>query len=102
MLLPRGWAHASAFRAELLAQLRTQPTAPSYYPGSRARRAAVAARYGAKHAAPVPPGAPRQGVGCDEEDEVLLVECGAVSALGATPSRQPRPPAPATALTPHS
>ena len=34
-------------RAELLAQLRTQPTAPSYYPGSRARRAAVAARYGA-------------------------------------------------------
>ena len=38
----------------------------------------------------------------NREDEVLLVECGAVSAPGATPSRQPRPPAPATALTPHS
>ena len=75
---------------------------PSPNPNPNPNPNQVAARYGAEHAAPVPPGAPRQGVGCDEEDEVLLVECGAVSAPGATPSRQPRPPAPSTALTPHS
>ena len=48
-------------------------------------RAAVAARYGADHAAAVAPGAPRHGAGCDDDDEVLVVECGAVSAPGARP-----------------
>ena len=85
MLLPRGWVHAAAFRALLLAQLRTQPTAPCYYPGSKARRAAVASRYGADHAAAVAPGAPCHGAGCDDDDEVLVVECGAVSSPGARP-----------------
>eukprot|EP00908_Phaeocystis_cordata_P024390 Transcript_685.p1 GENE.Transcript_685~~Transcript_685.p1 ORF type:complete len:396 (-),score=166.86 Transcript_685:185-1351(-) len=74
VLLPRGWAQASAFRAALEKQLRTQPTQPAYYPGSKERRAATAARYGSR-AASVGAGAPRQGAAADD-DETLLVACG--------------------------
>lgn len=65
---------ASAFRAALEKQLRTQPTQPAYYPGSKERRAATAARYGSR-AASVGAGAPRQGAAADD-DETLLVACG--------------------------
>ncbi|KAL9185727.1 hypothetical protein ACHAXT_003504 [Thalassiosira profunda] len=87
VLLPKRWAQKDLFRAKLMEELKRQPTAPCYYPGSVERKTDmiqwcenVDSKCTMVEAPPV-----TEGTVIGDADQVVVVECGTPSEEGYNP-----------------
>lgn len=78
VVLSKNWAQKDAFRTKLLDELKRQPTAPCYYPGSIERKASMVdkcQKAGSK-CTPTEAASVSDETNISEADQVVLVECG--------------------------
>jgi hypothetical protein len=78
IVLSKNWEQKDAFRTKLLDELKRQPTAPCYYPGSIERKASMVdkcQKAGSK-CTPTEAASVSDETNISEADQVVLVECG--------------------------